>query len=172
MSHLSWGHTPFPEVVWNPWLVIVRVYKPGPMSQCGTALKGHSGFIAPCGNGRGPVWRHCSPFSLSALSYFLPFPLKSTPQVYSFLVAQWLRIRLPMQGTWVQALVWEDPTCRRATKPVCLNYWACTLEPASHNCWSLHSRAHEPQLLKPARLEPMLRKKRSHCDEKPTHRNK
>ncbi|KAJ8797997.1 hypothetical protein J1605_016880 [Eschrichtius robustus] len=22
-----------------------------------------------------------------------------------------------MQGTWVRALVWEDPTCRRATKP-------------------------------------------------------
>ena len=34
------------------------------------------------------------------------------------LVAQWLRIRLPMQGTWVCALVGEDPTCHRATKPV------------------------------------------------------
>ena len=33
------------------------------------------------------------------------------------LVAQWLRIRLPMQGRPVQALVGEDPTCRRATKP-------------------------------------------------------
>ncbi|KAJ8782860.1 hypothetical protein J1605_009468 [Eschrichtius robustus] len=38
------------------------------------------------------------------------------------LVAQWLRIRLPMQGTRVRALVWEDPTCRGATKPVCHNY--------------------------------------------------
>ena len=38
------------------------------------------------------------------------------------LVAQWLRIRLPMQGTQVRALVWEDPTCRGATKPVCHNY--------------------------------------------------
>ena len=38
------------------------------------------------------------------------------------LVAQWLRIRLPMQGTWVQALVWEDPTCRGATKPMHYNY--------------------------------------------------
>ena len=37
-------------------------------------------------------------------------------------VAQWLRIRLPMQGTWVRALVWEDPTCHRATKPVSHNY--------------------------------------------------
>ena len=34
------------------------------------------------------------------------------------LVAQWLRICLPMQGTWVRALVWEDPTCHGATKPV------------------------------------------------------
>ena len=33
------------------------------------------------------------------------------------LVVQWLRICLPMQGTGVQALVREDPTCHRATKP-------------------------------------------------------
>ena len=38
------------------------------------------------------------------------------------LVAQWLRIRLPMQGTQVQALVREDPTCRGATKLECHNY--------------------------------------------------
>ena len=37
-------------------------------------------------------------------------------------VAQWLRIRLPMQGTRVRALVWEDPTCHGATKPVRHNY--------------------------------------------------
>ena len=34
------------------------------------------------------------------------------------LVAQWLRIHLPMQGTLVQYLVHEDPICRGATKPV------------------------------------------------------
>ena len=38
------------------------------------------------------------------------------------LVAQWLRICLPMQGTRVRALVRGDPTCRRPTKPVCHNY--------------------------------------------------
>ena len=38
------------------------------------------------------------------------------------LVAQWLRMCLPMQGTWLQALVWEDPTCRGATKPLRHNY--------------------------------------------------
>ena len=40
-------------------------------------------------------------------------------------MAQWLRICLPMQGTRVRALVWEDPTCRGATRPVSHNYWAC-----------------------------------------------
>ena len=38
------------------------------------------------------------------------------------LVAQWLRICLPMQGTQVRALVWEDPTCRGATRPVSHKY--------------------------------------------------
>ncbi|KAJ8790708.1 hypothetical protein J1605_021136 [Eschrichtius robustus] len=38
------------------------------------------------------------------------------------LVAQWLRIHLPMQGTRVRALVQEDPTCRGATKPMRHNY--------------------------------------------------
>ena len=56
------------------------------------------------------------------------------------LVVQWLRIRLPMQGTRVQALAQKDPTCRGATEPTC--------------------------------LEPMLCRKRSHCNEKPVHRNK
>ena len=71
------------------------------------------------------------------------------------LVAQWLRIRLPMQGTQVRALVWEDPTCRGATKPMHHNYWACV-----------------PQLLKPVHLEPELRSKRSHRNEKPAYCNK
>ena len=43
-------------------------------------------------------------------------------EIGASLVAQWLRICLPMQGTRVQALVWEDPTCRRATRPVSHNY--------------------------------------------------
>ena len=62
------------------------------------------------------------------------------------LVAQLLRIRLPMQGTQVWALVREDPTCRGATKPVRHNYWPCA-------------------------LEPVLCNKGSHCNEKPAHRN-
>ena len=38
------------------------------------------------------------------------------------LVAQWLGICLLMQGTRVRALVWEDPTCRGAARPVSHNY--------------------------------------------------
>ena len=34
---------------------------------------------------------------------------------------------------------------------------------------SLRSRAREPQLLKPARLEPVLRSKRGHRNESPAH---
>ena len=65
------------------------------------------------------------------------------------LVAQWLRIRLSMQGTGIRALVLEDPICRRATKPACHNYWACTLEPVLCNKRSLRSRACGLQQEKP-----------------------
>ena len=44
--------------------------------------------------------------------------LASNDFVETSLVVQWLKICLPMQGTWVQSLVWEDPTCHRAAKPV------------------------------------------------------
>ena len=81
------------------------------------------------------------------------------------LVAQWLRICLPMQGTRVWALVREDPTCHRAAGPMRHDYWACALESTSHNYWAC-----KPQLLKPVCLEPELHK-RSHRNEKPTHRS-
>ena len=66
---------------------------------------------------------------------------------WASLVAQWLRICLPMQGTRVRALLWEDPTCRGATRPV------------SHNC------------CEPARLEPVFRNKRGRNSERPAHRD-
>ena len=50
--------------------------------------------------------------------------------------------------------IWEDPTCRGATKPMRHNYCA-----------------HVLQLLKPMYLEPVLRNKRSHFKEKPVHHN-
>ena len=44
-----------------------------------------------------------------------------------------------MSETWIRSLIWEDPTCHGATKPVCDNYWACALEPGSRIYWSLHT---------------------------------
>ena len=43
-------------------------------------------------------------------------------EIGTSLVEQWLRIRLPVQGTRVRALVREDPTCRGAIGPVHRNY--------------------------------------------------
>ena len=40
------------------------------------------------------------------------------------LVAQGSRICLPMQETWVQSLVWEDPTGHRTAKPIHPNDYA------------------------------------------------
>ena len=53
------------------------------------------------------------------------FSVAQNNKNWASLVTQWLRVCLPMQGTWVRALVWEDPTCRGATRPMCHKYWAC-----------------------------------------------
>ena len=50
-------------------------------------------------------------------------------QYRTSLLVQWLRICLRIQGTWVQSLVWEDPTGHQTTKSVRPNYWARALEP-------------------------------------------
>ena len=44
------------------------------------------------------------------------------------LVVQWMEICLLMQGTRLQSLVWEDPTCLGATKPLHWNYWAHVMQ--------------------------------------------
>ena len=89
------------------------------------------------------------------MNWRIPFN-KNELRIYigASLVTQWLGVRLPMQGTRVRALVWEDPTCLGATKPM------------SHNCW-----AHVPRLLRLTRLEPVRCNKRSHHSEGPMHCN-
>ena len=90
-----------------------------------------------------------------------PCPPQRKKRHRASLVVQWLRTHLPVQGTRVRALVQEDPTCRGATKPRRDNYWACALEPTSHNCW-----APMAQLLKLMCLEPVLHnEKPMHCNE-------
>ena len=63
------------------------------------------------------------------------------PTYWASLVAQWLRICLPVQGTWVQALVWEDPTCHGATRPV-------SHKLLSLHVWSLCSATREAAIVK------------------------
>ena len=41
---------------------------------------------------------------------------------WTSLVVRWLRIHLPVQGTWTGSLVQEDPPCRGAAKPMHCNY--------------------------------------------------
>ena len=53
---------------------------------------------------------------------------------------------LPIQGTQVQSLLQEDPTCLRATKPMCHNYWACAPQQGKTPQWE----AHAPQRVAPA----------------------
>ena len=57
-------------------------------------------------------------FTLS-IYYLCP---KDIVMIWASLVAQWLRICMPMQGTRVQALVREDPTGCGVTRPVRHNY--------------------------------------------------
>ena len=89
-------------------------------------------------------------------------------QLWASLVAQWLRVRLPMQGTRVRALVWEDPTCRGATGPMGHNYWAC----ASGACALQQERPRRWEARAPRwRVAPTCRnwRKPSHRTEDPTH---
>ena len=72
------------------------------------------------------------------------------------LVAQWLRIRLPVKSTQVWALVQEDPTCRGAAKPMHHNYWACVpqlLSPCATTTEACVPRARAPQQEKPRQWE-------------------
>ena len=78
----------------------------------------------------------------------------------------WIRIHLPMQGTRVQCLVWEDPTGRGETRPVHHDCWASAPEPTSCNYW-----ARVPQLLKPGHLGPAVCNRRSQRGEKPVQHN-
>lgn len=43
-------------------------------------------------------------------------------ELRSVLLAQWLRIHLPMLGIRLWSLVWEDAACHAATKPVQHSY--------------------------------------------------
>ena len=86
-------------------------------------------------------------------------------------MGQWLGIHLPMQGTQVQSLVWEDSTRPEAIKPTRHSYCACTLEPTLCNreaaTMSLHTdREDSPcsqQLEEACAQQPRLSAAQSAC---------
>ena len=63
------------------------------------------------------------------------------------LVLQWLRILQPVQGTGVRPLVWEDSTCRRATKPMLHSY--CSLNMLEPTCSGACSAAKVTPMISP-----------------------
>ena len=67
---------------------------------------------------------------------------------WASMVVQRLRIHLPVQGSWVQSLVWEESTCHGATKPMCHNYWAQVREATAVRslCTAAGKEPHSPQL--------------------------
>ena len=74
--------------------------------------------------------------------------LKSSGIIYQYkiqnrasLVAQWLRICLPMEGTRVRALVCEDPTMPRSN-------WAREPQLLSLRVWSLCSTTREAAIVR------------------------
>jgi len=87
----------------------------------------------------------------------LIFPAKERKMLFK---NSWIWASLQkMQETQVWSLIQEYPTCHRATKPMCHDCWACAPGFWNHNYWC------------PSTLEPVLCNKRSHHNEKPTHRN-
>ena len=109
---------------------------------------------------------------------------------------QWIRIHLPVEGTCLQSLVWENCSRCGTTKLVCRNYPALchnyqdcvpqlpslgapTTKPACCNYSSPHALGPEncnywacvPQLLKPACLGPVFSSRRIHCNRKPSYCN-
>ena len=67
-------------------------------------------------------WSYGILFYIYGTSYSLVSSINKKLTGGTYLVVQWLRIRLPMQQTRVRSLVREDPTCHGATKPVSHNY--------------------------------------------------
>ena len=108
----------------------------------------HRNAVEPRGSPQPPAWTHAlrpgtstiwvnrgmwpQPRTAALAQPVTQFGCQKYPKRTS-LVAQWLRIQLPTQETWVWSRIQEDSTCRGAATPVGHSYWA-----------------QAPQLLKPA----------------------
>ena len=87
-----------------------------------TSFKEECGAVGLTGSWHSSYQFAVYPLARCCLSLGLNLLIDKMKQLGASLVAQWLRICLPMQGTWVRALVWEDLTCHGATRPVSHNY--------------------------------------------------
>ena len=77
----------------------------------------------------------CKKTRFKKIFFFYKFFCNKLVDLGTILVAQWIRIHLPMQKTWVPPLLQEDSTYGGATEP-------SGLKPA-------RSMAHEPQRMSP-----------------------
>ena len=75
--------------------------------------------------------------------------------------SEWLRICLAVQGTWLRALLQDNPTCYRATNSMCHDSWASAPEPT---CWS--TEAFMPQACVPTQENSLQQEGAGHCNEK------
>ena len=78
------------------------------------------------------------------------------------LLVQWLKIHLSMQGTQVQSLVQEDPTCYGATKPVHHNYYRASKQQPPNLC-ATATAALEPEASARNKKPPQWRP--AHCNQ-------
>ena len=72
------------------------------------------------------------------------------------LVVQWLAICLPMPGTWVWSLIWEDSTCLGTTEHVCHSPEPARCEPVLCNEKPPQWEAGVLQLQKPKQQRPRV----------------
>ena len=80
------------------------------------------------------------------------------------LVVQWIRICLPMQGTWASSLVWEDSSVVQQLSPCATllilhprAHRPCPLRPCATSTEDCTLYAHEPQLRSPHAATPQVR---------------
>ena len=138
-SRGEWETTSICGICWMIWLRALilgeeriwmeRAFSPPPNSQ---PLYKSLGFLLleySCFQVGFPLLRFYVAAGLTVIQIHVPFQpphlfSPSKPPRRTFLVAQWIRICLPVQGMWVGSLVQEDSTCRKATKLVCCKYWS------------------------------------------------
>ena len=151
---------------------------PGPSGDAEQRGKIHNIRYSPLGpeprsSGR-PLWEGCSgvwgrwkdkSIHMWWIKEWTPgnFPGSSvvkTPCSQTSLVAQWMRLCLPMQETQVRSLVWEDPICHGATKLMCHHSRACN----SRDC-----KLQLPSRLQVATTQSECNYQSPHCSEKSAH---